>query len=134
MAPLKKKAAEIGLELGHLHDIYNTRLAQELGLWAESMNKGDEFHKSAFRAYLTHGKNIAKREVLLDLSESIGLPRAEAETVLEDRTFRDAVDKDWAEARQLNINAVPTVICNGRRLVGYQPYEKLTRLIRGGRL
>ena len=59
MRHLKKTAADLGLPFGKREKTYNSRLAQELGLWAESKNKGDEFHAAAFRAYFVDGKNIA---------------------------------------------------------------------------
>jgi len=40
--------------------IYNSRLAQELALWSESKNRGDEFHAAVFKAYFVDSKNIAE--------------------------------------------------------------------------
>ena len=94
------------------------------------MNKGDAYHMAAFQAYLVDGRNLAQKEVLLDLAEFAALTRLEAEAVLADRTFKSAVDRDWAEAKRLNIKAVPTVIFNGNRIVGFQPYEKIARQIK----
>ena len=58
---LRKTADELGLPLGEREKTYNSRLAQELGLWAESKNKGDEFHAAVSKAYFVEGKNIAKK-------------------------------------------------------------------------
>ena len=84
---------------------------------------------AVFRAYFVDGKNIAKIPVLLDLAESVGLPREEAETVLSTRAFRDPVDDDWALSRAVGITAVPTFVINQDKLVGAQPYEALVKLI-----
>ena len=51
MRHLTKTAAALGLPFGEREKTYNSRLAQELGLWAESKDKGDVFHTAAFRAY-----------------------------------------------------------------------------------
>jgi predicted DsbA family dithiol-disulfide isomerase len=134
MQTLKNKAKDIGLPFGQLQDTYNTRFSQELGLWADSLGRGYAFHKAAFRAYMVEGKNIAKKSVLLELSRSVGLPGAEAEDILEARAFKDAVDKDWDESRRLNIQAVPTLIFNGQRLVGFQTYEKIAQWLSGNLL
>lgn len=134
MQTLQNRAKDLGLPFGQLQDTYNTRLSQELGLWVNSLGKGYAFHKAAFKAYMVEGKNIAKKHVLLDLAESVGLFRAEAKDILEDRTFKEAVDKDWAEAKRLNIQAVPTLIFNRQRLVGFQPYEKIAQWLRGNAL
>ena len=47
--------------MGERTRTYNTRKAQELGLWAMDSGRGDPFHQAAFRAYFVHGRNLAKR-------------------------------------------------------------------------
>ena len=125
MQRLKNKAAELGLPFGERRNTYNSRLAQELGSWAESKNRGDAFHMAAFKTYFVEGKNLAKFPVLLDLAASVGLPREEAEAVLSTRAFKDPVDEDWAISRARGITAVPTFVINHDKLVGAQPYEAL---------
>ncbi len=129
MGKLRKKAEDLGLPFGEREKTYNSRLSQELGLWAESKNKGDAFHHAVFRAYFEDGKNIAKLPVLLDLAESASLPREEAAEVLETRSFKAAVDADWALSREKEITAVPTFVMKQDRLVGAQPYDMLKRLM-----
>ncbi len=126
---LKKTAAELGLPFGDRKKTFNSRLSQELGLWAESKNKGDEFHTAAFKAYFVDGKNIAKITVLLDLAASVELPLDEAAAVLETRKFKSPVDADWNLAREKAITAVPTFVMNQDKLVGAQPYDMLVKLI-----
>lgn len=84
---------------------------------------------AAFLAYFKDGQNLAKTEVLLNLAESVGLVREQAEAVLSNRTYRGHVDHDWQESRNKGINAVPTFIMGQHELVGAQPYEALVRLI-----
>ena len=129
MRHLKKTAEDLGLPIGEREKTYNSRLAQELGLWAESKNKGDVFHKAAFKAYFVDGKNIAKIPVLVDLAASVGLPSEEAAAVLATRTFKAGVDADWNLSREKAITAVPTFVMNQNKLVGAQPYEMLVKFI-----
>ncbi|MBU1182714.1 MAG: DsbA family oxidoreductase [Proteobacteria bacterium] len=129
MRKLHKTADDLGLPLGERERTYNSRMAQELGLWAESKNKGDVFHNAVFRAYFADGKNIAKTPVLLDLTESAGLPREEAAAVLATRAFKEAVDEDWDLSRKMGITAVPTFVMKQDKLVGAQPYDMLERLM-----
>jgi predicted DsbA family dithiol-disulfide isomerase len=129
MRRLKKTAADLGLPFGERTKTYNSRLAQELGLWAESKNKGDVFHTAAFKAYFVNGKNIAKIPVLVDLAASVELPGEEAAAVLETRAFKAAVDADWNLSREKAITAVPTFVMNQDKLVGAQPYEMLIKLM-----
>ncbi len=129
MHNLRKTAADLGLPLGERKKTYNSRLAQELGLWAESKNKGDVFHTAAFKASFVDGKNIGKIPVLVDLAASVELPRKEAATVLATRAFKAAVDADWSLSQEKGITAVPTFVMNHDKLVGAQPYEMLERLM-----
>jgi len=109
---------------------YNSRLAQELGKWAESQGTGDAFHDEVFRAYFVDGKNIASQSVLADLASAVGLSGEAAMKVLVDRTFQAPVDKDWARSRQMGITAVPTFVMNNEGLVGAQPYPVMDEFVR----
>jgi len=130
MHKLRETAASFGLPFGEGTFIYNTRLAQELGLWAESKNEGDKFHMAAFKAYFVDGKNLAKIPVLEELASSIGLPSDEASEILSARAFKDAVDADWEISREKSITAVPTFVMNEDRLVGAQPYESFEAMLK----
>ncbi len=80
------------LPFGDRKMTYNSRLAQELGKWAESKDKGHEFHNASFRAYFVDGKNIGKVDVLVEVAESVDLSGKDALKVLQERTYRKAVD------------------------------------------
>jgi len=129
MAQLKATAEKLGYELGDRRKTYNSRLAQEVGLWAETKGKGHSFHMKAFKAYFVDGKNLAKKEVLLDLIKQSELDVVEGESIIDKRTFSDAVDADWELSRRIGISAVPTFVSGLERLVGAQPYEALEKLV-----
>lgn len=107
---------------------YNSRLAQELGKWGGDRAPG--LHDALYRVHFAEGRDLSKVEVLLDVAQKQGLPRAEAERVLVDRSFKDLVDQDWARAGQLGVTGVPTFVAGGRGVVGAQPYEVLEDLVR----
>jgi len=130
MARLKQVADTVGLPFGERKKTYNSRLAQELGKWAESQGQGEEFHKAVFHAYFVDGKNIGKIPELIELARSVGLSGEEARAVLEARTFKKAVDLDWARAYRWGVTGVPTFIMNRQGVVGAQPYEVLEQLLR----
>jgi predicted DsbA family dithiol-disulfide isomerase len=129
MARLQKVAESLGLPLGERKKTYNSRLAQELGKWAETKGKGDEFHSAVFRAYFADGKNIAKTGVLAGLAKAVGLPEKEAREVLKMRTFQEAVDSDWDLSYQLGISSVPTFVLDDEAVVGWQSYETLEQFL-----
>ncbi len=130
IAHLQATANELGLPFGPRTKTYNSRLAQELGIWAMASGKGDEFHLAVFRAYFADGVNLGKIPVLLEIASRIGLPEKEAMQVLTDGVYKDAVDKDWQESRFKGITAVPTFIMGQHKLVGAQNYESLVQLVR----
>lgn len=126
---LKKVAEELGLPLGKRTKTYNSRLAQELAKWAESKDKGDEFHHAVFRAYFVDGKNIAQTDELAGLAQRVGLSADEARIILRTRSFREAVDADWMRSHQMGITAVPTFVMGREAVVGAQPYEVLEQFL-----
>ena len=129
MVRLKRVAEELGLPLGERKKTYNSRLAQELGKWAETQGKGNEFHDAVFRAYFADGKNIAKTGVLAGLAKAVGLPEKEAREALKMRTFKENVDSDWDLAYQLGISSVPTFVVDDEAVVGSQAYEVLEQFL-----
>ena len=126
---VKQAADEAGLPFIDRLKTYNSHLAQELGKWAESNDKGDSFHHAVFKAYFADGINIAKIPALVDIAASVGLPREESEAVLVKRTYKTDVDEDWSLSHKIGITAVPTFVMNKDRLIGAQPYEMLEGLM-----
>jgi predicted DsbA family dithiol-disulfide isomerase len=126
---LRTTAEELGLPFGARNKTYNSRLAQELGLWAEDQGMGEPFHMAAFHAYFVDGLNLAKIPVLLELARKVGLPENEAKEILTNRSYKEHVDQDWADSRFKAINAVPTFIMQQHKLVGAQSYDALVELV-----
>jgi len=125
----RRVADELGLPLGDRTMTYNSRLATELGKWAESRGRGDQFHDAVFRAYYVDGINIAKPGELIAMAKTAGLPEGEAAEILKTRSFSKAVDADWALAARLGISSIPTFVLDGWSVVGAQPYEILEKFL-----
>jgi predicted DsbA family dithiol-disulfide isomerase len=128
-ARMRGLMAQEGLPYGERTKTYNSRLAQELGKWADTQPNGAGIHDALFRAYFVDGQNIGNLDTLVAIAEGVGLSGAEACQVLTQRRFKDAVDADWQRARAFGITGVPTFVANGRGVVGAQPYEVLERLM-----
>ncbi|PPR13797.1 MAG: hypothetical protein CFH42_00660 [Alphaproteobacteria bacterium MarineAlpha12_Bin1] len=118
-----------GLPYGERTHTYNSRLAQELGSWAETQPEGHVIHDKLYRAYFVDGKNIGDVEVLVGLAEKIGLNSEETKEVLYKRSFKESVDQDWEKSREYGVTGVPTFVSNGYGVVGAQPYEALVQLV-----
>ncbi|HET7363509.1 MAG TPA: DsbA family oxidoreductase [Burkholderiales bacterium] len=119
-----------GLPYGDRKMTYNSRLAQELGKWADTQPGGEAIHDALFRAYFVDGRNIGDPAVLVQVAQSIGLPGDKAREVLDKRSFKAAVDADWQKSRDYGVTGVPTFVTGGRGVVGAQPYEVLEQLVK----
>ncbi|MEQ8505707.1 MAG: DsbA family oxidoreductase [Rhodospirillales bacterium] len=123
-----------GLPFKDRSHTFNSRLAQEVGKWAETQDGGEAIHDKFFEAYFVDQRNIGDVEVILDIVKSAGLNVDEAAKVIEDRTFKDAIDADWAKSHQYGVTGVPTFVSAGpdgqlHGLVGAQPLEGLMQLM-----
>ena len=118
-----------GLLYGRRTHAYNSRLAQELATWADTLVGDGAIHDAIFRAYFVDARNIGDADILVEVAEAAGLPADEARNVIAERRFKDAVDADWAKSRQFGVTGVPTFVAEGSGVVGAQPYEMLVQLM-----
>ena len=124
---LRQQMAAHGLPYNRRTKLCNSRLAQELGAWADTQPGGEAFHDAMFRAYFVDDRDIGETTVLLDIAASVGLDRAEASRVLEERLFSPKVSEDWEKAWSNGITGVPTFFSRDLFVMGFQPYEVLER-------
>jgi len=129
---MKARMAAEGLPYGERTMTYNSRLAQELGKWADTQPGGEAIHDALFRAYFVEARDISQPAVLLEIAEKVGLSVEGAREVLDKRTFKDAVDADWELSRRYGVTGVPTFVVGRHGVVGAQPYEVLEQLVKKG--
>lgn len=130
-AQMRARMQAEGLPYGTRTMTYNSRLAQELGAWADTQPGGEAIHDALFRAYFVDAKNIGDPNVLVEIAAAVGLPGDQAREVLEKRTHQAAIDADWEKSRQYGVTGVPTFVIGNRGVVGAQPYEALEALVKG---
>jgi len=118
-----------GLPYGRRTHSYNSRLAQELGKWADTQPGGAAIHDALYKAYFVDGRNIGHPDILVAIAKAVGLPEDEARAVLTERRFKDAIDADWEKSRQYGVTGVPTFVAGEYGVVGAQPYEVLEELL-----
>ena len=126
---MKARMDEEGLPYGNRTHTYNSRLAQELGKWADTQDGGEAIHMKLYEAYFVEGRNIGDPDILVEIAESVGLDGTAAREVIEERSFEAAVDADWEKSRQYGVTGVPTYVADAKGVVGAQPYEVLERLL-----
>jgi predicted DsbA family dithiol-disulfide isomerase len=126
---MKGLMAVEGLPYNNRSHTYNSRLAQEVGSWAVTQEGGDAIHDKFYEAYFVNNRNIGDVAVIIDIAKSVGLDEQAARSVLEERSFKAAVDADWDKSREYRVTGVPTFVSGDRSLVGAQPYEGLQHLM-----
>ena len=126
---MKERMDGEGLPYGERTHTYNSRLAQELGKWGDTIEGGEVLHDAFYRGYFVDRRNIGDPEVLLDIVAQQGLSVDAAREVLEQRSFSADVDADWEKSRQAGVTGVPTFVAGGYGVVGAQPYEVLEQLM-----
>ena len=129
-ADMKARMEAEGLPYGERTMTYNSRLAQELGKWADTQPGGEAIHDALFRAYFVDARDISNVDVLLDIAAKVGLPVDAAREILGARTFKGAVDADWKLSREWGITGVPTFVVGGYGAIGAQPYAALAQMVR----
>jgi predicted DsbA family dithiol-disulfide isomerase len=129
-AQMKARMDAEGLPYGERTMTYNSRLAQELGKWADTQPGGEAIHDALFRAYFVEARDISQPAVLLDIVGRVGLSVDGAREALETRTFKAEVDADWELSRRYGVTGVPTFVAGRYGVVGAQPYEALEKLVR----
>ena len=118
-----------GLPYGERSMTYNSRLAQELGAWAEEVAPNSSIHQHLYQAYFVNGLNLADTEVLVEAATQAGLSASDAQDVLLSRRYQDQVDRDWQRCRELGVTSVPTYQVNEQRVVGAHPDTVLQQLV-----
>ena len=108
---------------------YNSRLAQELGAWADGQPGGEAIHDALFRAYFVDARDISDPAVLVEIATSVGLPAEAAREVIEKRTHQAMIDADWEKSHEYGVTGVPTFVIGRNGVVGAQPYEALEKLV-----
>jgi predicted DsbA family dithiol-disulfide isomerase len=118
-----------GLPYGRRTHTYNSRLAQELGKWADTQPGGEAIHDALYRAYFVDARNIGEPDILVEIAKAVDLPGDMARTVLSERRYKEAVDADWAKSHAYGVTGVPTFVAARYGVVGAQPYEVLEALL-----
>ncbi|MGI8650479.1 MAG: DsbA family oxidoreductase [Rubrobacter sp.] len=107
-----------------------SRKALEAAEFARKRGLYDETHHALFRAFFEDGRDLADKEVLLEVGESVGLDREELRAALAEGHYTDKVISDEELAKKLGVESVPTMLVapadaplgEGERITGAQPY------------
>jgi len=126
---MKQLMSEENLYFRARSHTFNSRLAQELGFWAEKIKNNYKIHDKIYHAYFYEQKNLSDLNVLLDIAKSADLDIFEAEKILYERTFKNNIDKHWQISLKSRVSGVPTYALKSRFLVGAQSEQNLLKFI-----
>ena len=126
---MKSLMAEAELPYGERTHTYNSRLAQEIGKWADTQEGGEAIHDALYKAYFVDNCNISDINELVRIAGSVNLDTSAAREILEERQFETAVDEDWSRSRLVGVTGVPTFFSNDLTVTGCQPYETLEKFV-----
>ncbi|MFT5527964.1 MAG: putative DsbA family dithiol-disulfide isomerase [Pirellulaceae bacterium] len=129
-AAMAERMADEGLPYGDRTMTYNSRRAQELAKWAESVGAGKQIHNLLYQTYFVAGNNLAASDTLDEVVRQLGLSVETANQALETAEFSALVDADWQRCHELGITGVPAFVCNGRGVIGAQSLGALQQLVR----
>ncbi len=136
-AKTRDKIVQIGEELDFKFSftsesrIVNTFLAHQLIHWAEIKGQGHEAKMALFRHYFTEGRDVSRKEVLLEAVGELGLDVEETGTVLNKGNLANTVREAEQFWTSRGIQGVPAMIFDQRHLVtGAQGVENYTQIIR----
>ncbi len=62
-------------------------------------------------------------------SVCVGLSSNDAQHVINNRSYKKAVEKDWSRSKEMFVTAVPTFLINEQRVVGAQSYDVLKQFM-----
>ena len=68
------------------------------------------YFKAVQEAFYAQGRNVTRPEVLADVAEAQGLPRAEFAVAFASQAMRDAATNDFAQSQRWGISGFPALI------------------------
>jgi predicted DsbA family dithiol-disulfide isomerase len=128
---LRRRGAEVGFTFGERPRVWNSFNAHRLLHWAGLEGRQRELKHALLAAYHTHAQNPGDAQVLVRLAGEVGLDVARARAILESDEYAAEVRESERHWQALGINAVPSMVINGRHLIqGGQPPEVIEQALR----
>ncbi|QGQ23932.1 DsbA family oxidoreductase [Gimesia benthica] len=112
----------------------NTVDAHRLICLADQHGCQDAVVEALFRAYFTEGRDIGKREALIDVGSETGLDRQAAESMLDSDEGLDVISNAREMSNQYGVDGVPFFIINQKlTLAGAQNSEVFVEVFQNAR-
>lgn len=124
---VSRQARELGVELELPGFVANSHEALQAAEFARDL--GEETfrraHRALFRAYFVDGRNLGRREALLEVAADAGLDPEALERALDDERYRPELRRAEEEAERYDIEGTPTLLVGRHKVVGAAPADVL---------
>lgn len=124
---VSRQARELGVELELPGFVANSHEALQAAEFARDLGK-EAFrraHRALFRAFFVDGRNLGRRETLLEVAADAGLDREALERALDDERYRPELRRAEEEAERYGIDGTPTLLVGRHKVVGAAPGDVL---------
>lgn len=130
MKPLIKEnyidTGKVRFEFRHFPYIGSvSRRAAHASACAQAQGKFWEYHDHLYGP----GRSARSESALIDVADELGLDKEFFASCFSDERYAQIVNDEFRTARIDGIQATPTFVVNGRRIVGAYPYEVWVQLI-----
>jgi predicted DsbA family dithiol-disulfide isomerase len=126
-----ENAKTVGLEYNYdIIQMTNSFDAHRIAKWANQFGLEPKVTTALMKAYFTDGKNIADINTLVEVAKSVGLDPEKAKNVLNSEQYKEQVNQEIMEARQVGVQGVPFFVINRKYGVsGAQQTEYFTQVL-----
>ena len=112
------KSENIDFAFDKMERTPNTLDAHRLIWLADKQGVQDAVVEALFHAYFSNGRDISKRQVLVEVVAAAGLNRERAEAVLDSGEGQEALREADELGRRFRVDGVPFFIINGKVTLG----------------
>lgn len=122
---LAAEASELDLPFALPGFLVNSHEALQAGEFARDLGPAAfrRLHGRLFRAYLLDGRNLGRREVLLEVADEAGIDTGALAGALDDGRYEDELRLAADEAERYGIDATPTMLFGRHKVVGCAPAD-----------
>ena len=118
-------AKQVGLTYDYVNiKLTNTFDSHRLAKWANQFGLEPALTSRLMKAYFTDGLNLADHATLLKLAEEVGLDVKGAKKVLSSSQYKDKVNAEIMEGRQVGVQGVPFFVLNRKYAISGAQQEE----------
>lgn len=122
---VREQAEEADVELDLPDFVANSHEALQAAEFAKDVGREafNRTHRALFRAYFVNGRNLGRRDALLEVCEQAGLDRRGLENALEDDRYAEELRRAEEEASRYDIEGTPSILFGRHKVVGAAPAD-----------